>query len=61
MKLLLIWWKKYFDDAPIIWNFIDKYIIEHKDEEWNGNVLKDEVAEKIDVILAEIINKISLN
>ena len=53
--------KKYLDDTLIIWKFIMKYIIDHKDGEWNINVSKDEVSERIDVILAEIINKISLN
>ena len=44
----------------IIWDFIKKYIIEPKDGEWKENASKDEVAERIDAILAEKINKIDL-
>ena len=34
--------KKYVDDALLTWDFIKKYMIDHKDGEWHGKVSKDE-------------------
>ena len=60
-EIVILWSKKYLDNALIIWDFIKKYIIGPKDREWNENVSKYEVAERIDTILSEKINKIALN
>jgi len=34
--------KKYVDDALLTWDFIKKYMIDHKDGEWHGKVSKDD-------------------
>ena len=34
--------KKYVDDALLTWDFIKKYMIDHKDGEWYGKVSKDD-------------------
>ena len=34
--------KKYLDDALLTWDFIKKYMIDHKDGEWHGKVSKDD-------------------
>ena len=34
--------EKYLNDALLTWDFIKKYIIDHKDGEWNGKVSKDD-------------------
>ena len=34
--------EKYLEDALLTWDFIKKYMIDHKDGEWHGKVSKDD-------------------